>query len=132
MVDRKARCGIRAGRSPMDVRRVRAGLELDANGRKGGKVWREKFDRFGAVVRDYGVVSRLLEPRTGQFTVILAGLGTNGTEAATEFVTNESILEVALGNAPRDWQTKNMQIMLETNVTNSVPGPPHVVAAYHW
>jgi len=98
----------------------------------GGRVWRVKDDSSGAVVRDYGVVSRLLEPRTGQFTVILAGLGTNGTEAAAEFVSNESTLDPALGNMPRNWQTKNMQIVLETNVIHSVPGPPHVVAAYYW
>ncbi|HEV2135227.1 MAG TPA: hypothetical protein VGR47_13415 [Terracidiphilus sp.] len=98
----------------------------------GGRVWRQNVDGSRRLLRDYGVVSRLLESRTGQFTVTLAGLGANGTEAAAEFVTNESEMEAALKNAPRDWQTKNLQIVLQTDITDSVPGPPNVVAAYYW
>jgi hypothetical protein len=98
----------------------------------GARTWRGNFDTSGKILRDYGVVSRLLESRTGQFTVTVAGLGTSGTQAAAEFVTNENEMEAALRNAPRDWQAKNMQIVLQTDITDSVPGPPAVVATYFW
>lgn len=98
----------------------------------GGRVWRVGTADSGAIVRDYGVVSRLLEAKTGQFTVIVAGLGTNGTEAAAELVTDGGALESELRDAPKNWPAKNMQIVVETNITDSVPGPPHVVAAYYW
>jgi len=98
----------------------------------GGRVWHTEYDSAGATVRDYGVVTRLLQSQTGQFTIALAGIGANGTEAATELVSDENALGTALKNAPRNWQAKNLQIVVETDIIDSVPGPPRVVATYYW
>lgn len=81
---------------------------------------------------DYAIVSRLLSPKTGQFTIIVAGLTSRGTEAAGEFVTSPSELENGLHAAPPDWQSKNLELVLETDVTEGVSGPPHVAASYYW
>lgn len=82
--------------------------------------------------RDYAVAARLLNAKSGQFTVIVAGLTSRGTEAAGEFVSSQKALELGLQNAPEDWQKKNLELVLETDVTQGVSGPPHVVAMNSW
>jgi len=41
-------------------------------------------------------------------------------------------LREALRTAPPDWPKKNLQVVVHTTVTDSVAGPPSVVAAYFW
>jgi len=97
-----------------------------------GRLWRANLrdsERFG---EDYAIVARLLDSKTGQFTVIAAGLTSSGTQAAGEFVSTRDILEKGLRAAPAEWQKKNLELVLETTVTDSTPGPPQVVATYSW
>jgi hypothetical protein len=74
----------------------------------------------------------LKDTKTGQFTIIIAGLTSRGTEAAVDFVTNTSELGTELQAAPPDWPSKSLELVLETDVMDSVSGPPHVVASYYW
>jgi len=99
---------------------------------KGGRVWMTKVGSRGETLEDYAIVARLLDSKTGQFTVTTAGIGPNGTQAAGEFVANAKYLEEGLRNAPANWQTKNLEVVLQTTVTDSVAGPPHAIAAYYW
>ena len=64
--------------------------------------------------------------------VVVAGIKSYGTQAAGEFVSNSENLEKALRIAAKDWNRKNLQIVIHTAVTDSVPGPPEVVATYIW
>ena len=41
-------------------------------------------------------------------------------------------MEMAVRTGPADWQTKNLEFVLKTTVTESVAGPPEMVAAYYW
>ncbi len=82
--------------------------------------------------QDFGIIGRLRDSKTGQFTVIVGGLTSRGTEAAAEFISNQSDLENGLRDAPRDWQSKNLELVVEANVTEGVSGPPQVVASYYW
>lgn len=81
---------------------------------------------------DYAIVSRVVNPTTEQTVVTLAGITGFGTQAAGEFLTNEAYLAEALKQAPRDWQTKNMQVVLSTRVMSGTPGPPQVLAVHFW
>jgi hypothetical protein len=98
----------------------------------GGRVWHTRLGSQGETLEDFGIVSRLLDSKTGQFTVTVAGIGPKGTEAAGAFVSNAQYLEEGLRNAPANWQNGNMEIIVQTTVTDSVAGPPHAVAAYYW
>lgn len=99
----------------------------------GGRVWRSGvYGPTGEPVEDFGIVTRLLDSKTGQFVVAVAGLSSTGTEAAGELAATGEYLEKALKNAPPNWQTKNVQIVVKTTSTDSVPGPPQVVASYFW
>lgn len=97
-----------------------------------GRTWYPKFGPHGEVAEDFGVVTRLLNSKTGQFVVAAAGLLADGTQAAGELVSSQEFLEDALRTAPPDWTKKNLQIVVQTTVTDSVPGPPQVVATYVW
>lgn len=98
----------------------------------GGQVWEKHFDKKGEMIDDTAIVARLLDSKTGQFTIIVAGIGERGTQAAGDFVSNPELLEQGLRSVPAGWQKKNLEIVLQTTVMDSVPGPPRVVAAYSW
>jgi hypothetical protein len=104
-------------------------IREDAPGRR---TWQTHTGTRGETTEDFAIVSRLLDSKTGQFTIIVAGIGGTGTQAAGEFVSNPGYLEEGLRNAPAGWQTKNMEVVIETTVTDSVPGPPRAVASYFW
>ncbi len=100
-----------------------------------GRTWRVKWVPKGSgtvASEDYGLVSRLIDSKTGQFVVCVAGITADGTQAVSEFVSNPDYLKKALQNAPPNWGQKNLQIVVRTTVTDSVAGPPQVVALYAW
>lgn len=111
--------------------------EQDGNGRlqerkPGGEIWSPLFDRNKNRVVDYGEVSRVLDSGTGQILITVAGVGPWGTQAAADFVSKDGFLVQGLRSAPAGWQKMNLEIVIKTNVIDSVPGPPQVVAARFW
>jgi hypothetical protein len=83
-------------------------------------------------LEDFAVVTRLLNSKTGQFVVSTAGILADGTQAAAELVTSSRYLEDALRTAGPGWAKKNLQFVVQTTVTDSVPGPPQAIAIYVW
>jgi hypothetical protein len=79
---------------------------------------------------DYAVISRVTKDITGQPIVIIAGLHSMGTEAAGECFADPDCFAQAERLAPGDWQSANLQFVLETKIVNEVAGQPKVVAAY--
>ncbi|MGA2571135.1 MAG: hypothetical protein ABSF23_11505 [Terracidiphilus sp.] len=98
----------------------------------GGRVWRATLGPSQQTGDDFAIVARLLDSTTGEFTIVAAGLAGSGTQAAGEFISNPDFLERALRAITPDWQKKNMELVLRTTVTDSVAGPPQVVAVYVW
>jgi len=98
----------------------------------GGRTWVSVYNKARKLEDDYGIVARLLDSKTGQFTVVAAGLRDSGTEAAGELASNQDFLTTVLRSAPSEWQNKNMEIIVKTTMTDSIPGPPQVVASYYW
>ncbi|HEV3199642.1 MAG TPA: hypothetical protein VGZ73_17180 [Bryobacteraceae bacterium] len=87
------------------------------------------LDRF---TRDYAIVSRVRDSETEQIAVIVAGIGSWGTQAAGEFVANASHLKKLEALAPRNWEQKNLQVVIATDVIRGSSGPPNVLAAHFW
>jgi hypothetical protein len=81
---------------------------------------------------DYGIVARLMDSNTGQFTILAAGLTGAGTAAAGEFISSPQLLDSAYSKAPNNWMKSNSIFVLKTKVTDGVSGPPSVVASYYW
>jgi hypothetical protein len=97
-----------------------------------GRTWSARFGPHGETLEDFGVVTRLLNSKTGNFVVATAGLLADGTQASAEFVSSPQYLEEAVRTASPDWKNKNMQFVVQTTVTDAIPGPPQVVAIYMW
>jgi len=98
---------------------------------KPGQVWKTSLEgRLGA--KDFALVARLMDSKTGQFLVIVSGVGMVGTKAAGRFVTNEQDMETALSATPRGWERKNLEVVLETDIVDGSPSPPRAVALKVW
>jgi hypothetical protein len=82
---------------------------------------------------DYALVARFFDAESQQQTVIIAGLGENGTVAAGQFVTdNRNLLQLNAFAPPGGWAHKDLEAVIETPVVDGLSGPPKVVAAHFW
>ena len=97
-----------------------------------GRVWRRDFRESSQDGEDFAIVARLLDSKTGQFTIVAAGITGSGTQTAGEFISNPAFLERGLRTVSSDWQKKNMELLLQTTITDAVAGPPQLVASYTW
>ncbi len=102
--------------------------KADTNARYGTQVI--TGDNYGP--QEYALVARVYEQEIRQPIIILAGVAPTGTKAAGEFVTNPQYMNEFLKTLPTGWQTKNLEILISTNVINNQPGAPHVVASSVW
>lgn len=84
------------------------------------------------LARDYAVVARIRDKVTGQPVIVLAGILGEGTEAASEVVSNPVYLEAMLQKAPKNWDQLNLEAVIEANVIDGHPGPPTIVAVETW
>jgi hypothetical protein len=82
--------------------------------------------------KDYAIVARFTPPDTDQISVVAAGIGRGGTVAAGEFLVNENRIDEILKQLPLDWQKKNIEVVLETQVIQGRSGPPRVKAVHVW
>jgi hypothetical protein len=60
------------------------------------------------------------DPKTEQTAVI----GSWGTQAAGEFVTNTDNLKKLEVFAPKHWERKNVQVVISTDIIRASSGPP--------
>jgi hypothetical protein len=81
---------------------------------------------------DYALISRVYDTTTGRTVVVAAGIGAIGTMAAGEFLTDPQYFERLARQAPRDWEHKNVQVVITAQVINGHAGPPRVVTAAFW
>ena len=95
--------------------------------------WATAWDLpYQKLSRDYAIVARIHDSTTGQPVIIAAGISEEGTEAAGEILYNPQFLDSLLAKAPADWQSKNMEAVIETQVIQGHSGPPNVLAVETW
>jgi hypothetical protein len=87
---------------------------------------------YTKLAKDYGIVARIHDNVTGQPVIILAGILGEGTEAASEVVSNPVYLDAMLRKAPKDWEHLNLEAVVETNIIGGQPGPPNILAVETW
>lgn len=79
-------------------------------------------------LQDFALISRIRDSETGHVVVVIGGLYTYGTETAGEFLTDPALMQ-AIGKATlQNGASQNLQIVLGTDVTDGIPGPPKVLA----
>ncbi|HZO56132.1 MAG TPA: hypothetical protein VFB63_25715 [Bryobacteraceae bacterium] len=87
---------------------------------------------FLQFTKDYALVLRVMDPKTGQMVVTAAGITVFGTEAAGVFLTSGNELRKLKSVAPDGWERKNMEIILSTDVIRGKSGLPSIVATHFW
>ncbi len=81
---------------------------------------------------DYALITRYHDTTTNGVVMAIAGLGTYGTEAASQFVVSPQYLEQLLSKMPADWEDKNLEIVIRTDKINGEAGPPYLVSSTSW
>ncbi|HEY6488860.1 MAG: hypothetical protein WCC26_17625 [Terracidiphilus sp.] len=95
--------------------------------------WATAWDLpYEKLARDYAIVARIHDSTTGQPVIIAAGISEEGTEAAGEVLYNPEYLNSLLAKAPPDWENKNLEAVIETQVIQGHSGPPNVLAVETW
>ena len=94
-----------------------------------GKRW--SFE-LGPPKVDYIVITRVFESKTGKMIVLAAGLSHFGTQVAGEILTNPATLSKALKEAPKSWQSRNLQLLFRVEVFGNTAGTPVLVASKFW
>jgi hypothetical protein len=82
--------------------------------------------------RDYAIVARFFDDDTGNWVVVIAGIGSGATIAGGEFVTDSNQLAELVHAAQAAGGKQNMEIVLSTEVIDGHPGSSKVEAAYFW
>ncbi len=120
---------------------LRFGLQSDGNGvdwitdshDPGTRKWSVDFNRpYSKVTTDYAVIALFRDPGTQQPTLIIAGMGENGTKAASEFITDDAQLKNALGDSLGKPSGGNFEVVITTEVINGSTGAPKVLAKEVW
>jgi hypothetical protein len=82
--------------------------------------------------RDYALIARVRDKKSGRTAVVLGGIGAAGTAAAAEFLTDPAQLQQLETVAPSGWQDMNLQVVLSTDLVNGVASRPQIVATDFW
>jgi hypothetical protein len=86
---------------------------------------------YGAWKNDYAVVARMDDPTTGVPVMIEAGLGNDGSVAASELVVSGALVP-ALANEPLCKTKSNFEAVIGTDIIDTRPGPPHILRMNCW
>lgn len=81
---------------------------------------------------DYGLITRQPVGITGEYLLKVAGLGDGGSEAAAEVITNPVLLEQVVRTLPPNWEKKNLQILVTTEMIGRKASPPKIIAVHTW
>ena len=86
---------------------------------------------YGAWKNDYAIVARMDDPTTGVPVLIEAGLGNDGSVAASELVVSGALVP-ALANEPHCMNKSNFEAVIGTDIIDTRPGPPHILRMNCW
>jgi hypothetical protein len=87
---------------------------------------------YDQVVADYALVTRQLNPSTGQWWVGIGGSTTLSTPETVHALLDPSAMKALEAQLPRGWEKKNLQFVIQFTLLNGNCGGMHVVATNVW
>jgi hypothetical protein len=108
-------------------------LQITDRKNHAGSPWTVDFRQpISTITHDYAIIARFQANMTDGEVMVIAGLGSGGTESASKFINSATYMKQLGNHAPRDWRTMNMEAVLETEVIGGRAGHPHIIAAEFW
>jgi hypothetical protein len=80
--------------------------------------------RYSLIKKNYAIVARFTDPNTQQPTLIVAGLGENGTRAASEFIINTQTMHQIGSGWLTETRDKNFEVDLQTQLIKALTALP--------
>ncbi|MDE1163145.1 MAG: hypothetical protein PW792_14575 [Acidobacteriaceae bacterium] len=93
--------------------------------------WSRQLDTPLAYRADYALIARFRSSETGNWVFAIGGIGANGTEAASQFVSTSQYLDT-VSHTHKDWTGKNVEVLLKLNVVDGKSGAPSVEEVRVW
>jgi len=94
--------------------------------------WRTDFSvPMNQLNNDYAVVAKVDDPTTGVPVLFDAGLGNDGSLAASELIASVA-LPNALASEASCRGKSNFEAVIETEIIDAKPGPPHILRLQCW
>ena len=91
--------------------------------------WKVDIDLpFDQIPRDYALITRQLNPDTGQWWVGIGGTSAISTGQATNLVLDPAAMKIIESQLPSRWDSKNLQVVIEINLVNGNAGSWRVAA----
>jgi hypothetical protein len=95
--------------------------------------WSVDFDTpYLQQTADYAVVGRFFDATTSSPVVVIAGIGSNGSQAAGEFVVSANALDPLAQSAPHGTLETNFLAVLRVEVIAGNTGSATIVATHFW
>ncbi|NYF77815.1 hypothetical protein [Granulicella arctica] len=82
--------------------------------------------------RSYALITRIIDPDRKRVQMAIGGVNEFGTQAACEFLADGSALNELAHNAPKGWQERNLQILLEMDISGMIVVNPKIIAIQVW
>ena len=99
----------------------------------GQRNWNVDFtQQFHKQTTDYAIVGRFNSATTGGPVIVVAGISSNGTEAAGEFIVSRERLSELLRLAPPGWKNGNFEAVLKVEVVDGNTGASSIIASEFW
>jgi hypothetical protein len=70
---------------------------------------------------DYAILARVKDPHSGQWRVLVSGLGDVGTSAASKILVLASNMREITKQLPAGWASRNIEIILKIRIMNGKP-----------
>jgi hypothetical protein len=81
---------------------------------------------------DYALITRVIDRERERVVISVGGLSQFGTEAAGEFLGDETELSTFARTAPRGWEHRNLQIVLGMRIDGKKIVNPRILATNVW
>lgn len=100
---------------------------------RSGRSWTSRNPTTnGYADEDYGLLCRLFDADSEQIVMLAAGITTFGTEGAANLLFDPVVLSELVGQAPQDWDKRNLQAVIHVSIIGTTPSSPQVVATHFW
>ncbi len=87
---------------------------------------------YEQVPNEYALITRAVDPTTEQWWIGISGVTVLGTIAAQQMMIDPKEMTAFTAQLPKDWDRKNLQIVIEIKLVNGSAGASRVVAVRTW